>query len=72
MFFGPLEPEPEPLEEKKTGAGAAQEKNQEPEPLGKNQELETQKNYPTPKFQSYYLPTVGFKTMSTVGFKLCK
>ena len=29
--FGSLEPEPEPLE-KKTGAGAAWEKNQEPQP----------------------------------------
>ena len=32
--FGSLEPEPEPLE-KKPGAVAAWEKNQEPEPLGK-------------------------------------
>ena len=32
--FGSLELEPEPLE-KKTGAGAAGEKNQEPEPLEK-------------------------------------
>ena len=32
-FFGPLELEP--IEEEKTGAGAAWEKNQEPEPIGK-------------------------------------
>ena len=30
--FGPLEPEPEPLEKKIPGAGAAWEKNQESEP----------------------------------------
>jgi hypothetical protein len=46
--FGPLEPEPL---EKKTGAGAAWEKNQEPEPqpLEKSQEPEPEKNLPAPQ-----------------------
>ena len=44
VFFGPLEPEPGPLEkkpgagaarEKKSGAGTSRKKNQEPEPLEK-------------------------------------
>ena len=49
MFVGPLEPEP--LEKKIPGAGAAWEKNQEPKPLEKSREPEPEllKNLPAPK-----------------------
>ena len=49
VFFGPLEPEP--LEKKVPGAGAAWEINQEPEPLEKkSQEPEPElKNLPAPQ-----------------------